>query len=130
MFTIHNRTDTKDVYDYSATVKHETTLTKNNTPHVHHIVPVGKFTSRSIQTQQNIADMHDALRNAGINRFFDPMNLVLVSAATHSTLHTDAYISHVHSYIMATDGSKLGIYAALFYLRLEIAAWDVYAMNY
>jgi hypothetical protein len=31
---------------------------------------------------------------------------------------------------MATDGSKEGIYSALFYLRLEIAAMDTYAVGY
>ena len=130
MFSIRRRSGAGDVYDYSAASKISPAITKSNTPHVHHIVPVGNFSNRCIETQQNIADMHEVLSNAGINRFWDPMNLLLVSASTHSSLHTDAYISHVHSYIMATDGSRQGIYTALFYLRLEIAAWDAYAMGY
>lgn len=65
-----------------------------------------------------------------INYYIDPMNLVPVSSKVHAHLHTDTYISHVHDYIMAADDSVLSIYGALFYLRLEIAAWDVHAIGY
>ena len=76
-----------------------------------------------------IQDMHRILEEAGINRYTDPVNLMLVSAGTHATLHTDAYIAHVYSYIKSANG-KEGIYAAMYYLRLEIAAWDTIAGGY
>lgn len=74
--------------------------------------------------------MHEKLANVGINRFVDPMNLIVVSAKTHATLHTDEYINHVHSYIMASGDSRMEVYGTLFYLRLEIAAWDIHAHGF
>ena len=119
-----------EVYEFSKSLRVSLKITSNKLPHVHHIVPVGNFSNRSADVVSMIAEMHDALRNAGINRYFDPMNLMLVSAGTHSTLHTDAYIAHVHSYIMGSNGSREAIYGALFYLRLEIAAWDILASGF
>ena len=119
-----------EVYDYQQILKQEQVLAKPRLPHVHHIVPVGKFSNRSIETQKQIQEMHDILKRNGIDRFFDPMNLVLVSAKTHASLHTDAYIAHVYSYIKQAEGSRAEIYEALFYLRLEIAAMDVFAVGY
>ena len=74
--------------------------------------------------------MHHKLASAGINRFIDPMNLMLVSSGTHAKLHTDAYIAHVHSYIMNAGNNTFEIYYALFLLRVEIAAGDKYALDY
>lgn len=54
----------------------------------------------------------------------------LVSTGTHATLHTDAYIERVYSYLKTTDGSKEQIYHVLFLLRAEIAAQDSYAIGY
>ena len=81
-------------------------------------------------TQKQITDMHIHLDNAGIDRYSDPMNLMPVSARTHRSLHTDFYIAHVHSYIMAAPPTKEGIYTALFLLRIEISAMDIFAMGY
>jgi len=58
------------------------------------------------------------------------MNLMLVSAGTHASLHTDVYINHVYEYIMATDKTKEQIYYALYLLRIEIAANDTWAYWY
>ena len=82
------------------------------------------------KTKRQIIEMHSILKDNGINRFVDPMNLVLVSAKTHATLHTDEYIAHVYSYISQARGSRAELYAALFFLRLEIAARDVWALGY
>ena len=119
-----------EAYDYQQVLKQEQVMTKPQLPHVHHIVPVGNFSGRSIETQKQIQEMHDILRRNGIDRFFAPMNLVLVSAKTHSSLHTDAYIAHVYSYIKQAEGSRAKIYAALFWLRIEIAAMDGFAIGY
>jgi hypothetical protein len=119
-----------EVYEYNRKLRQELIDYSGSMPHVHHIVPVGSFMSRNPTTQMQIRKMHTMLKNAGISVYFDPVNLVPVSAKTHASLHTDAYIAHVYSYIMATDGSKEGIYSALFYLRLEIAAMDTYAFGY
>ena len=74
--------------------------------------------------------MHKKLDDAGINRFIDPMNLMLVSSGAHASLHTDAYIAHVYSYIMSAGNSVMEIYGALFALRLEIAASDPFSIGY
>ena len=118
------------MYQYQQVLKQEMLFAKSQVPHIHHIVPVGLFSSRSAETQAQIQEMHSILKKNGINRFFDPMNLVLVSSKTHASLHTDAYIAHVYSYIKQAEGSKEEIYAALFYLRIEIAAMDFYALGY
>ena len=99
-------------------------------PQVHHIVPQNVFSGRSKQTQAQIREMHQMLIDAEINRFIDPINLMLVSTGTHATLHTDAYIERVYSYLKTTDGSKEQIYRVLFLLRTEIAAQDSYAIGY
>ena len=119
-----------DVYMYSKAISQKLKKSSERIPHVHHIVPVGKFSNRSQTTITQINQMHEKLENAGINRYIDPINLVLVSAKTHARLHTDAYIDHVHSYIMSAGNDTLDIYEALFYLRLEIAAWDASAFGY
>ena len=74
--------------------------------------------------------MHEKLASVGINRFVDPMNLMVVSAKTHATLHTDEYISHVYDYIMASGNSRMEVYGTLYALRLEIAAQDKHAHGY
>ena len=119
-----------EAYKYQQTLKFEQAYTRSEFPHVHHIVPVGNFSNRSIATQKQIQEMHSILKNYGINRYIDPMNLMLVSAKTHASLHTDAYIAHVYSYIKLAEGSKAEIYAALFYLRIEIAAMDAFALGF
>ena len=119
-----------EVYEYNRKLRQELIDVSARMPHVHHIVPVGSFVNRNPTTQMQIGKMHTMLRNAGISVYIDPVNLVPVSAKTHASLHTDAYIAHVYSYIMATDGSREGIYSALFFLRIEIAAMDVYAAGY
>ncbi len=120
----------REVYEFSRSVAQSLLETRDKTPQVHHIVPVGKFSTRSYETQQKINEMHDLLSSVGINRYIDPANLMLVSKKTHSRLHTDAYITHVHSYIMGAGESKNQIYLALFALRIEIAAWDITAAGY
>ena len=119
-----------EVYAYRKAIAEKLTKASENIPHVHHIVPAGKFSNRSQKTVNQINQMHEKLETAGINRYFDPMNLMLVSAKTHARLHTDSYIDHVHNYIMSSGNSKTEIYNTLFYLRLEIAAWDMYARGY
>ena len=119
-----------DAYEYQQAIAKAATLVKNKTPHIHHIVPVGKFSHRSQSTINKINEMHDKLNSVGINRYIDPMNVMLVSAQTHARLHTDAYIDHVHSYIMAAGDSKQEVYQAMFNLRIEIAAQDIYASGF
>ena len=119
-----------EVYDYSQELRQRLKHIPASSPHVHHIVPVGNFSNRNSVTYAQIQEMHSILRDAGISALFDPMNLVLVSAKTHASLHTDAYIAHVYSYISATDGSREEIYLALFWLRLEIAAQDGFSIGY
>jgi len=118
-----------EIYEYSRKIRESISDFTQKMPHVHHIVPVGNFSSRSPGTQAMIAEMHVKLDEAGINRYTDPINLMVVSAGTHATLHTDAYIAHVYSYIKGANG-KEGIYEAMYYLRLEIAAWDTIAGGY
>ena len=120
----------REIYEYSKAIKSELVEMTRKTPHVHHIVPVGSFSSRSESTKKKVAEMHQILADEGISRWFDPNNLMLVSAGTHATLHTDAYIAHVYSYIKPTAGSRDAIYATLFFLRIEIAAWDSLALGY
>lgn len=115
-----------DVYEYAQSVRDSIAEFKKKLPHVHHIVPVGNFTSRSPATQAMIGEMHAKLSQVGINKYSDPVNLMLVSAGTHATLHTDTYIAHVYSYIMSAEGIN-GVYLAMYQLRLEIAAWDTLA---
>lgn len=122
--------DTKEVYDFSKALKYFPNLSRKRTPHVHHIVPVGEFTNRNSLTQQQIKQMHKCLNDVGIDRVTDPMNLMLVSAGTHSTLHTNAYIAHVHEYIVSAAPTRQGVYGALFNLRIEIAGMDRFAMGY
>ena len=105
-------------------------LTRKRTPHVHHIVPVSRFSNRSPVISAKMDEMHELLERADINVATDPMNLMVISAETHATLHTNVYITHVHSYIMSTDRTQQGIYGALFQLRLEIAAWDIVAVGF
>ena len=119
-----------DVYEYSKAIAESLTETSKRIPHVHHIVPAGKFSNRSPSTVNKINQMHAKLNRVGINRYFDPMNLMLVSAQTHARLHTDAYIDHVHSYIMSAGDSKQEVYGAMFYLRIEIAAQDLFASGF
>lgn len=120
----------KETRQYQQVLKQEVALDRVRLPHIHHIVPVGQFSGRSEETKRQIIEMHSILKDNGINRFVDPMNLVLVSAKTHATLHTDEYIAHVYSYISQARGSRAELYAALFFLRLEIAARDVWALGY
>lgn len=120
----------KETRQYQQVLKQEVALDRVRLPHIHHIVPVGQFSGRSEETKRQIIEMHSILRDNGINRFVDPMNLVLVSAKTHATLHTDEYIAYVYSYISQARGSRAELYAALFFLRLEIAARDVWALGY
>ena len=120
----------KEVYDFSQMLRQKLIEVKESMPNVHHIVPVGNFSTRNPTTYMQIQEMHTILKNAGINYVVDPMNLVLVSSKTHASLHTDLYIAHVYSYISSTDGTKEQIYWALFLLRLEIAAQDGYANGY
>lgn len=120
----------KDVYEYSQTVKAELQEARRKIPHVHRIVPVGSFSNRSNVTINQIREMHQILKDADINRWCDPNNLMLVSAGIHASLHTDYYINHVYSYIKAAEGDKDAIYATLFFLRIEIAAWDTLASGY
>ena len=120
----------QEVYKYSLLSKIQLDYDTKRSPHVHHIVPVGAFNRRSPTIRRYITEMHEILADAGINRWIDPNNLMLVSAGTHAALHTDGYIAHVYSYISAARGSREGIYLALFYLRLEIAAEDHYALGY
>ena len=120
----------REVYEYAQIVKQELSNISKKVPQVHHIVPVGNFSLRNEVTQQQIVEMHALLSNAGINRYIDPINLMLVSAGTHAKLHTDVYIAHVHSYLMSTDGSRGEIYQALLALRIEIAAIDIWASGY
>ena len=119
-----------DAYEYQQAIAKAATTVKNRTPHIHHIVPVGKFSNRSQSTINKINEMHDKLNSVGINRYIDPMNIMLVSPQTHARLHTDAYIDHVHSYIMSAGDSKQEVYQAMFYLRIEIAAEDIYASGF
>jgi len=104
---------TREVYEYSQEVKMELAEAKKKRPHVHHIVPAGNFSNRSETTRAQIKEMHEVLKQANINVWLDPINLMLVSAGHHASLHTDAYIAHVHSYIMPAAGDKDAIYAAL-----------------
>lgn len=119
-----------DIYEYSKSIAIAVTNQMKRTPHVHHIVPVGKFSHRSASTINKINEMHDKLNSVGINRFFDPMNLMVVSAETHARLHTDAYIDHVHSYIMSAGDDKMEVYGMMFQLRIEIAAQDIFASGF
>lgn len=111
-------------------LRQELAETRNKMSNVHHIVPAGNFSSRNKETQRQIEVLHDKLKKAEINRFIDPMNLMLVSAGTHARLHTDEYIARVYRYIMATDGTREQIEGALFVLRIEIAASDIWAYGY
>ena len=120
----------KEVYEYSQIIKSELSSVKRKFPHVHHIAPAGDFSGRSIYVQNQVAAIHQVMKDAGINRWTDPMNLMLVSAGTHASLHTDVYINHVYSYIIPAAGDKNAIYAALFALRIEIAAIDMLASGY
>ena len=120
----------KQAYLYRKQIAEELANASKSIPNVHHIVPVGAFSSRSETTQQYIQEMHSVLAEVGINRYIDPINLVLVSAGTHAKLNTDDYIAHVHSYIMEAGNNKLAIYAALFALRIEIAAMDALAVGF
>ena len=119
-----------EVYDYSRTMRQELADQKEKMPQVHHIVPVGDFSTRSPQIGGMVNEMHEILEKENINRYIDPMNLMLVSSKTHASLHTDAYIAHVYSYIKQTEGSAESIYAMLFLLRIEIAAMDGTAVGY
>ena len=119
-----------EVYAFSQAMRQELAQARKRMPHVHHIVPANVFSSRNPEIQKHMREMHEMLAKAGINRFVDPMNLMLVSAGTHASLHTDAYIEHVYSYLMMTNGDPEKIYQALFLLRLEIAAQDKYAIGY
>ena len=127
---IAQQVEKQEVYKYSALAKVQALYDSKRSPHVHHIVPVGTFLCRNFTIQQHIKEMHSILADAGINRWIDPVNLVVVSAGTHATLHTNEYIEHVYSYIYAAKGSKEEIYLALYHLRLEIAAMDSYALGY
>lgn len=118
-----------DVYEHSAQARTQQETNKKK-PQVHHIAPVGSFSTRSPETQQKIAEIHNTMSNVGINRYIDPNNLMLVSSGIHATLHTDAYISHVHSYITTAGNTRKGVYLALFFLRLEIAAMDTLASGF
>ena len=119
-----------EIYEYSKSIAVAVSNQMKKRPHVHHIVPVGKFSHRSASTINKINEMHEKLSSVGINRYFDLMNLMVVSAQTHARLHTDAYIAHVHSYIMSAGDSKEDVYQAMFYLRIEIAAQDIYASGF
>ena len=62
-------------------------------PRVHHIVPTANFTGRSSKVQQEIAEMHEILRTAGIDVRTNPHNLVIIShgyhkKTTHRCLHS------------------------------------------
>jgi len=119
----------EDVYAYSTVIREESPSLKS-APEVHHIVPVGNFSNRGSFTQFQLAIMHVKLKNVGIDAKNDPHNLMTVSKGTHSHLHTDLYIAHVYSYIIAAPYSKDGIYAALDCLTIEIATIDFFAWGY
>ena len=122
--------EAREVYAFSVAMRKVLAATLNNMPEVHHIVPKGDFSNRSPEIQGYIKNMQAILKDAGVDVVNDPMNLMLISAKYHRVIHTDAYIKWVHTHIKAAGRDKDRIYAALFLLRIEIAASDRYAVRY
>ena len=79
----------------------------------HHIV--AQRDTRAIPAQM-------VLQEAGINRFTDPANLVVLPQFYHSRIHSEYYydyVNHVITTAWDANGTE-GVYDALLTLRLDI----------
>ena len=121
----------KEVYDYAKSLIDATaSMYDNKQPRIHHIVPQGNFSNRSRETQRKVFEMQQILTDVGIDYRNDPQNLLILSHGYHKSLHTDEYISYIHSCLEGAKGSKEAVEAVLFSLRIIIASGDPYANNY
>ena len=85
----------------------------NHQPRVHHIVPIGNFSSRSNEVQGWIRDMQQILIEVGIDVANDTVNQVCISHGFHSPIHTNAYFEMLHSELSPVRGSRAGVMKVL-----------------
>jgi len=119
-----------EIYEFAKSVAVAVEKVKDKQPRVHHIVPWGKFNTRNKEVRDQLHAAQDMMHEAEISIFADFNNLMIVSNGLHKSMHTNDYLLWVSNTILATDGTKEGIYNALFYLRVVIASYDCYASGY
>ena len=107
-------------------------LTPGSYPVTHHIIPYGSYSTRSMKVQSQLHEAQSIMEQAGVFPETDLHNQVVISAAYHVSLHTDAYIMMVTAPIIALGNNPTQdqVYTVLFDLRLIIAANDPYANGY
>ena len=118
---------------YTRSVKEFTSgLQPGNYPVIHHIIPYGIFTRRASTVQEQLSKAHDIMIHAGVFPESSLYNQVVISAAYHQSLHTNAYILMVTSPIIAlgANATTEQVYAVLDNLRIVIASCDPYAYGY
>ena len=107
-------------------------LLPSSYPVTHHIIPHGKFSTRSKLVSDQLEKAQRIMEQAGVFPVSDPFNQVTVSTLYHVSLHTDQYILMVTAPIIALgdNPSKEEIYAELHTLRWIITACDPHACGY
>ena len=126
--TISEKTE---VYDFAKSLR-DVTVGKfsNKQPRVHHIVPVGEFSNRSLIVQEELKKAQAKMEGAGIMIAIDPNNLMIVSHGLHKSMHTDKYLLGVSKAILNAGNTKEEIYEVLFELRIGISAYDIFSAGY
>ena len=118
---------------YTQSIKASTYgMQPGNYPVTHHIVPYGKYTTRSDRVQEQLRQAQDIMTRAGVIPMTDPINQLILSATYHVSLHTDSYIAMVTAPIIALgeNATKEQIYGVLDDLRTIVAYGDQYTWGY
>jgi len=89
-------------------------------PVVHHIVPHGSFSGRSLEVQRRLAQAQSVLISVDIDPENDPLNLMIVSTAYHRHLHTDDYLMYVSNAVNHAGSDRTAVINTLFALRIII----------
>ncbi len=112
--------------------KTNSSMQSGNYPVTHHIIPYGQFSTRSDEVQAQLKKAQEIMINAKVYPKYDPINQMTLSASYHISLHTDSYILMVTGPIIALgeNPTKEEIYDVLYYLRLNLAASDPFALDY
>ena len=100
---------------------------ENHQPRVHHIVPVGSFSNRDSDITRKVQEMQTILTDVGITPASDPKNLVILSHGYHKSLHTNTYITQLHSSLVLAKENRKAVERVLFSYKIILSFSDPYA---
>lgn len=98
-------------------------------PRIHHIVPQGNFSNRSLATRTAVDGMHEILESVEMD-VNHPLNLAVVSQGYHKSLHTDAYLQNLYMQLQPYKGNKKGVCAVLISQQIILSSSDPYDYSY